>query len=242
MKFTPIYYVCIACPTVEKTIEMVDKYVEHGATAFQIDMPSKDPFAETEFVKSMMKGSLDSVPDYDHYMDAIAQIRKKHPDLEIHIVVYDDVIDSIGTDKFCSFVKSVGAASIMVPGITPVHLTYAEKRGIKVFKGTIHEMHDEEIEYCAAAKEDDYISLRNKKPGEVDRPGYETWEKKYALMRERGVKGKIYSVFGIKSKEELAVVKKTGASGAIIGNVLMRLWNDEESLWKLFSDFQSLAE
>ena len=242
MKFTPIYYVCIACPTVEKTIEMIDRYVERGATAFQIDMPSKDPFAETEFVKSMMKDTLDSIPDYDHYMDAICRIREKHPKLEIHIVVYDDVIDSIGLEKFCTFIQKINAASIMVPGITPEHRAYAEGLGIEVFRSTTHEMSDEQIDFCAAAKEGSYICLRNKKPGEVDRPGYETWEKKYALMRERGVKGNIYSVFGIKTKEELAAVKKTGARGAIIGNVLMRLWNDEEKLWKLLDDFQSLAE
>jgi len=28
----------------------------------------------------------------------------------------------------------------------------------------------------------------------------------------------------------------------IIGNVLMHLWDDEESLWSLFEEFQSLAE
>ncbi len=242
MKFTPVYYVCIACPTVDKTLEMVDKYIDHGATAFQIDMPSKDPFAETEFVKSMMKGTLDSNPDYDHYMDAIREIRRRHPNLEIHIVVYDDVIDSIGLEKFCSFIKEINAASIMVPGITPEHREYAEKQGIQVFRTTTHEMHDEDIDLCAEGKEDSYISLRNKKPGEVDRPGYETWEKKYAYMRQRGVKGNIYSVFGIKSKEELAAIKKTGARGAIIGNVLMRLWDNEDKLWNLFADFQSLAE
>lgn len=242
MKFTPIYYVCIACPTVERTLEMVDKYVEHGATAFQIDMPSKDPYAETELVKSMMKGSLDSIPDYDHYMDAICCIREKYPNLELHIVVYDDVISSIGQEKFCAFIQKIHGASILVPGITPEHRAYAEGQGIEVFRMTTHEMEDEKIDFCAAAKEDSYIGLRNKKPGEVDRPGYETWEKKYAYMRERGVKGRIYSIFGIKSKEELAAIKKTGASGAIIGNVLMRLWDDEEKLWKLLGDFQSLAE
>lgn len=242
MKFTPIYYVCIACPTVDKTLEMVDRYIEHGATAFQIDMPSKDPFAETEFVKSMMKDTLDANPDYDHYMEAICQIREKHPSLEIHIVVYDDVMSSIGPEKFCAFIQKIGAASIMVPGITDAHRAYAEELGIHVFRSTTHEMSDAQIDFCAAAKEDAYICLRNKKPGEVDRPGYETWEKKYALMRERGVKGNIYSVFGIKDKETLAVVKNSGARGAIIGNVLMHLWNDEEKLWKLMGDFQSLAE
>ena len=37
-------------------------------------------------------------------------------------------------------------------------------------------------------------------------------------------------------------VKEAGGRGAIIGNVLMHLWDDEESLWSLFEEFQSLAE
>ena len=242
MKFTPIYYVCIACPTVEKTIEMVDKYVAHGATAFQIDMPSKNPFAETEFVKGMMKDSLSAEPDYSHYMDGFRKIREHQPELELHIVVYDDVIDSIGAKEFCDFVQEVHAASILVPEITDEHREYAEKRGIQVFRMTTHIMDDESIDFCAQLPEGSYIGLRNKKPGEVDRPGYETWEKKYALMRERGVKGDIYSIFGIKSGAELARIKETGARGAIIGNVLMHLWDDEEALWKLLAEFQALAE
>ena len=71
MGFTVVYYVCIACPTIERTIEMVDRYVAHGAKAFQIDMPSKDPFSETEFVKKMMKESLSANLTYDDYMNGI---------------------------------------------------------------------------------------------------------------------------------------------------------------------------
>ena len=70
MSFSVIYYVCIACPTVERTLEMVDRYVAHGAKAFQIDMPSKDPFSETDFVKEMMKNTLSEGVGYDTYMDA----------------------------------------------------------------------------------------------------------------------------------------------------------------------------
>ena len=92
MKFTPIYYVCIACPTITRTKEMVDKYVERGANAFQIDMPSMDPFAETEFVKKMMKESLKSGITYRDYMDGARDIhtafylcsRPRHKDIPEH--------------------------------------------------------------------------------------------------------------------------------------------------------------
>lgn len=242
MKFTPIYYVCIACPTIDRTKEMVDKYVERGARAFQIDMPSMDPFSETEFVKKMMKESLESGITYADYMEGIRDIRRAHPDLEIHIVVYDDVITSIGLREFCDFVEEVQAASIMVPGLSVFHFIYAAGRGIKVFRSIIHEMPEEAVLAATMASEDDYICLRNRKPGEEDKPGYDTWGKKYDHIRSRGVKGNCYSVFGIKTKEELAKVKEAGGAGAIIGNVLMHLWDDEERLWELFDAFQSLAE
>ena len=40
----------------------------------------------------------------------------------------------------------------------------------------------------------------------------------------------------------MAERKNAGAQGAIVGNVLMRLWNDEEKLWKLLDEFQSYTE
>ena len=243
MKFTPVYYICIACPTEEKTLAMVNEYVAHGATAFQIDMPSKNPYMETEFVKAMMKDCVDSGLNYESYMDAIREMRRRHPDIELHVVVYDDVIDSIGIDTLCKLCHEVGIASLMVPGITPENHAAATDRGVPVFRFIQHELPQTQVEYAAKhSGPGDFICLRNRKPGEVDKPGYGTWEKKYAYIRAQGVTGRVYSVYGIHDKETLARVKATGASGAIIGNVLMKLWDDPERLWKLFGEFQSLAE
>lgn len=33
MKFSPVYYIINGWPTVDKTIEMTDRYVEHGVNA-----------------------------------------------------------------------------------------------------------------------------------------------------------------------------------------------------------------
>lgn len=243
MSFTTIYYICIACPTVERTLEMVDKYILNGAKAFQIDMPSKDPFSETEFVKAMMKGAVESDPDYDKYMDGIREIRRRYPKLELHIVVYNDVIDSIGLERFRDFCKEVGAESLMIPGSSSENLLFLEINGFRVFRSIIHEMPEVRIQLAEAVGENGIISLRNKKPGEVDKPGFETFEKKYDyVVNTRKVRSPIYSVFGISSPEELLRVKKTGARGAIIGNVLMKLWDNEEKCFELLRGFQALAE
>lgn len=241
--FTPIYYVCIACPTVERTLEMVDRYAGHGAFAFQIDMPSKNPFAETEFVKSMMKAALSGSPDYGRYMDGIREILRRHPELELHIVVYNDVIDSIGLERFADFCRETGAASLMIPGASAENLLFLELEGFPVFRTVTHEMAEVRIRLAQAVGSGGIVSLRNRKPGEKDRPGLETFEKKYRyIVQERGVCAPVYAVYGIQTPEELAAVKRTGARGAIIGNALMRLWTDEEACLRLLDGFQALAE
>ena len=51
MKFSPAFYIINGWPSVEKTIEMVDKYVDHGVNAIQICMPSSNPYGESKFIQ-----------------------------------------------------------------------------------------------------------------------------------------------------------------------------------------------
>lgn len=38
MQFSTIYYLTICAPTIEKSLKMIDEYVDHGARDFQLDM------------------------------------------------------------------------------------------------------------------------------------------------------------------------------------------------------------
>ena len=88
MKFSPVYYIINGWPTVDKTIEMTDRYVEHGVNAIQICMPSKNPWGESKFIQDRMKHALDTYGhDYTVFMDCIREVRRRHPDLEFHQVL-----------------------------------------------------------------------------------------------------------------------------------------------------------
>ncbi len=222
---------------------MLKTYIECGARAFQIDMPSQNPFAETEFVKSMMKAAVESGEGYDAYMDGIREIRERYPEIEMHIVVYNDVIDSIGLQKFAAFCREISAASLMIPGSSSENLLYLELCGFRVFRSITHELSEVRIRLAQAVGEGGIVSLRNKKPGERDVEGLETFSAKYDYVVNRcGVSSPIYSVFGISTPEQLAQIKATGARGAIIGNVLMKLWDDKDAFVGLLKGFQTLYE
>ncbi len=245
MNFKPIYYICVACPTIDRTLEMVDQYVAHGARALQIDMPSKDPYAETPLVKAMMATSLVQYQGYDEYMNALREMRRRHPDLELHVVVYHDVVESIGLERFVAFGKEINVASFLIPNNTEETSQYIERNGIVDMKIIVHAMPEHEIRSCVQAGKNGIsgiVAIRNQKPDEVSTPGLETYGKKYAYLQERGVTSPIYSVFGIQTAEELFAVKQVGSAGAIIGNVLMNLWDQPDALWKRFAELNALAD
>lgn len=116
MKFRPVYYMIPGWPSLEKTKEMVRRYVDHGVTALQFDMPGADPSRESAFIQQGMRHARALYGEgYDVFMDALRDIRREFPNLEIHLVVYPDVVDTIGLERFGDFCQEIGVYSVL-PG------------------------------------------------------------------------------------------------------------------------------
>lgn len=242
-KFKIIYYMTIACPTVERTLEMVDKYVKKGVKSIQIDMPSSDPFAETDFVKKMMSGTLKDGPDYGKYMDAVREIRRRHPGLELHLMSYPDVVESIGLEKYADFAKEVGVVSLMLCGDMPQERAYFYGRGLPSSAHVEFTMPEEQIaRACDPSQRFSLVTMRNARVGQVPRPGLETWEARVRYLKEeRNCPYPLYVVGGILNPEMLREAKEAGVVGAYIGNVLMWEWDNEEKLFAMIDGFEKVA-
>ena len=129
MKFRPVYYMISGWPSLEKTREMVRRYVEHGVTALQFDMPGADPSRESAFIQQGMRHARALYgEDYDVFMDALRGIRCEFPELEIHLVVYPDVVERIGLERFGDFCQEIGIYSVL-PGDKD-KMKYLSNRGI----------------------------------------------------------------------------------------------------------------
>lgn len=242
MKFYPVYYFTIACPTIEKTMEMIDSYVEKcHIRGIQIDMPSSDPYGETDMVKQRMAKALESCGGYDTYMDAIRAVRKKHPTLELHIVVYPDVIDAIGIERFTVFCKEVEAFTVRIAGTETFqdYINYLDTHGIVTSDCINYAMPEEDIERCRATK--GIIHMRTKRKTEAPNRGLETWEQRLRYVRDKGVTARIFATADMKTAEDLIAARDAGADGVYVGNVLMNLWDNEEALWKLLAEMEATA-
>lgn len=244
MAFRVMYYLCLTCPTVEDTLTKIDEYVERGADFLQIDMPSSDPFAESDFIKEMMKNGLAQNSSYDYYMDVLRSVRKKHPDIDLSVVVYTDVVETIGYRKYLDFLKEIGAKNNMIAGDLPEFRKMMDEEGVTYFRGFSYSDPEYDLEELMKLNltEEDIVCTRTRRRVESINRRYDTWEKRIALAKSYGLKAKIYAVAEIETKEDMLERKNAGCDGAIIGNKLMRLWNEPDKLWKLFDEFQSCVE
>lgn len=241
MKFSPVYYIINGWPTVDKTIEMTDRYVEHGVNAIQICMPSKNPWGESKFIQDRMKHALDTYGhDYTVFMDCIREVRRRHPDLEFHQVLYNDVAESIGLDKFADFCLEVVTYTVMVDNNDTAD--FLNKRGVRTTDFLMYDMPEEMVQRAIRTKNLVMLRSNNRYEDTPPRDGMSTWAQRISWLRQRGVEGPIYAVSGISTKEQLAEVKAAGADGAYIGTALMQLWENETALWAKLDEFKSLTE
>lgn len=242
MQFTPIYYVTICAPTIKKSLLMIDEYVNHGAKEFQVDMPSAHPIYETELIKGYMRDALAQYEGYAPYLDALREMRRKHPEIGLHLVLYPDVIQAIGLEALRAFVDENRIASIMVAGGDPQVLASLRRVGITTIERIERDMQDEQLRALSRYPETQYLNFNYKRHAELQPHGCVSFQEKIAYIRKSGVRARILAVEGIANGQMMREVREAGANGALLGNALMRLWADEGALWALFDEFQAAAQ
>ena len=244
MSFKIMYYINLCCPTVEDSLKKIDEYVKHGATRLQIDMPSGDPWGETDFIKQKMKEALEKEADYGYYMGLLRGVRNKYPEIDLSIVVYPDVYNAIGLEKYLEFLKEINATNNIMCGDDEAVKKEMRAKGVTYIEHVSYGDPEYDLERLQEQNlpEEQIVTMRTKRRVEHLNRRYDTWEKRCSLFHSYGIPSKLYAVADIQTKEDMLERKEAGLDGAIVGNVLMRLWNDEEKLWALFNEFQSCAE
>jgi tryptophan synthase alpha chain len=242
MPFNIIYYVTLASPTIESSKEMISKYAANGARAIQLDMPSSYPNYETPFIQNHMKKALEICSNYEFYMNAIRDIRNANPSLQLHLVAYPDVIEGIGRDSIISFYKEVRLASFMPVSRDIKYKESFRKDGLAVIDSIGNELDSSEIAYILNRQSFEIVTVNYRQHKKNEQSDNRTLKDKVKLLRSSGIKSKLYAVEGIATKEMMFEVKDAGMDGALVGNVLMKLWDNEEELWDLFHRFHSLED
>lgn len=226
MKF--IGYIPFGYPNIEKSIEIVETYVAAGCKSLEISFPTYDPVDESEMITEYMRKALSNCNDYEKYMTGIQCVRDKHPNLEINLLMFVDIIDQIGLEKLCSFYTKNRIACIICPDIdTNKELkAYLVGNGIKFSSPVHYDFTEAEIKNCLNNDGFVYVQAFPTK-GQKVIEGYDTPDKIISYLKRVGVKQPIYAGVGIKTVEDVQLIKAAGADGFFVGGTPMRIMEDD---------------
>ncbi|KKK38920.1 hypothetical protein WQ57_06110 [Mesobacillus campisalis] len=223
-----ICYLSNGFPSIEKTLETADLYVEGGCDIIEIDIPTDNPFLDNEFIGGRMRKAFEQNQNYDYYLETIRKIREKHPEQEILIVLYEHSLKDIGVEKFIEFCHQLHTEDIILVGNEDNQIkNELMENGIRVSSYIQYHLPDEEI--GMAKNTNGFIYLQAKSVGKV-REGCETLRDCIEYLRNEGVNQPIYCGVGISNKEDVAMVSNAGGNGAFIGSAVLKKQNQPNEL------------
>lgn len=239
--FHLVYYISMGTPSIEASLEKAELYLAHGVKALQFDLPSRTPYRETPFIRERMAKAWQTYHDYEPFLLALTEFRKKHPDFEMQMVSYEDVILTIGTRRYIDFCKQnrIHTCRIAGEGVIEQARKDMNQAGIDTLTFIDYDLPEDQI--CFAEKTGRAVMLRNVREGTPPRDGMSSWEDRIRYLLTRGITAPIYATAGITCGDSLLEAKQAGAVGAFVGSCLMNLWDDQPAMLALLEDLERAA-
>lgn len=240
-KFHLIYYISMGYPSIEYSLAKAEQYLAEGVKSLQFDLPSRNPYRENPFIKVRMARAFEKYGDYEVFLEALTRFRKKHPNFEMQMVSYEDVILTIGTNRYIAFCKENNIKTIRISGDGVIEMARKDLNaaGIDTLTFIDYDMKQHEVEF--ARETGRAVMLRNARKGMQPREGMAHWPERIKFLRENGVMAPIYATAEIRSGKDLLEAKQAGATGAFVGSCLMNLWDDEPAMLALLRDLEQAA-
>ncbi len=225
-------------PSLRRTIEIANEYVNSGCDTIEIDLPAKDPYMENELISSRMESALNHEPSYDQYLETLSAIRKNHPDTAFIVLVYERTIKEIGPDKFVDFLKKEDALDVIYVGSEfPEIRKKLMNNGVRISSFVPFDLDREHVE--VAKSTNGFVYMQAKSTGDVN-PDYPTLRSCINYLREEAkIRRPIYAGVGIRDESDISTVKEAGADGAFVGSTVLKLHNDIPKLKQTIKKLKS---
>ena len=169
-------------------------------------------------------------------MNRLSTFRSEHPDFEMQMVSYEDVLVTVGTRSYIDFCRKnrIKTCRISGDGVIERARMDMNRAGIDTLTFIDYNMREEDVSF--ARETGRAVMLRNVRAGMEARSDMKSWTDRIGYLRERGITAPIYATAGITCGQDILEVKAAGAAGAFVGSCLMtrricfcfwRSWNGQ---------------
>jgi len=219
-------FVTIGDPNRAQSMAIMETLIAAGADALELGIPFSDPVADGPTIQKATSRALNAGINPDICFEMISEIRAKHPQMPIGLLLYANLVYGSGTAQFMKKAAAAGVDSILIADV-PVQLGEQFKlAGDAVGIETI---------YIAPPNADDATLKQVAEQGAgytylLSRAGVTGAETK-AEMPIGPLLDKLKSFnaapcllgFGISSPEQVKQAIAAGAAGAISGSAVVNI-------------------
>lgn len=234
-----ICYLPAGYPTIDKTLEIADLYVEGGCDIIEWSIPPINPYIDPPYIAEKMLEARKKCNNLDKYLELIKVFKEKHPDKIVCPLIYKETLHEISIEKFGVFCKKLEIDTIISANITD----YCDKEkllkyGINIAPWVSFAMEDAMIKEALETKSFIYMQAmlneEDKKAGLDD----STLSKCINKLREIGIDNPIYCGVGIRTTDDVKFLKKSKAQGFFLGSSLIKHYDSPSDLIKTIKEFK----
>jgi tryptophan synthase alpha chain len=225
-------------PTLEESAKLAEYYVQGGCDVIEIDLPSRNPYLESDYIANRMATALRACDDYDKYMENILEIRRRLPNTKLFILSYENTVKEIGIEKFADFCNSNDMKDIIFVGLENEDIkNKLIEKGLKVSCYVQSMMLPEEVESAKASN--GFVYMQAKAAPEKINPAFPTLADCIRYLREQGIERPIYCGVGVSQPSDFKMVKDAKGDGAFVGSTILKLYDNPEKLIETIKSFKA---
>jgi len=240
MSVQVICYLPLGYPSLDESLALADTYTEGGCDLIEIGWPTDNAYLDNEMISSRMAHALQSCGDPERYFAAIAQMKGKHTDIPMIILIYDHSIQEIGQERFVSFCRENGIQHIILVGKRDG--TLKEELIQEELKVSCYvPFHLPDWEVNNALHSNGFIYLQAK-PGAEVKQGFEKLEHCIRFLKSEDPERLVYCGVGISTPEDIRMAGQAGADGIFLGSSILKRQDDPVELKRYLLEIKQAAQ
>ena len=237
-----IAYLSGGYPTMEKSIQMAEAYVAGGCDAIEWNFPPRNPYMEAGYIAEKMAQARSQCDNYDIYMEQLARFKEKEPQAVVIPMLYQETVLDIGAGRLAEYLRTNGMDTVITADIeAPEILGEFDRCGIKIAPFVSFRMEETAVRRAVESKGFVYMQAM---PAAAERtPDFDwnTLKRCIDTLREKGVDRPIYCGGGIRTADDVRLIKKSGGDGFFLGSSLMEYYGEPDRLKAVIGEFRRAA-
>lgn len=238
-----ICYLPSGYPTIEKSMQIAQLYVDAGCDAIEWCIPPENAYADPPYISNILALARKQCDSYHDYFKTLYIFRKRNPDVDIILLLYQEIIEAIGVDELSALCNKLKINTILSGNLTCQTLReQLMQHGLKIAASINYTMTKDEIDLVCSVNGFVYMQAFPSETDKLAGRDRDTLKKGIALLRELGVSRDIYCGVGIRSPEDIKFIKECGGQGFFLGTALLKNYNDLEKVKSTIAAYRAVAK